>query len=126
MKAASRSQVTVGMIEHSKDALWLLNKVLGDQTQSLEKSFGPRRPQIYLLVCLNHILETYYASQAELVLASLRVLVTYLRKLDSEGISLPIADVKSSNLLSQGLKKCLLLDPIGAATAIHLTLKTLT
>ena len=52
--------------------------------------------------------------------------MSYLRKLDSEGQSLPIEEVKNSNLLSQGLKKCLLLDPIGAATAIHLTLKTLT
>ena len=35
-------------------------------------------------------------------------------------------EVKNSNLLNQGLKKCLLLDPIGAAPSIHLTLKTLT
>lgn len=60
------------------------------------------------------------------MLACLRVLVTYLQKLDQEGHSLPIDEVKDSNLLSQGLKKCLLLDPIGAATSIHLTLKTLT
>ena len=73
------------MIEHTRDALWLLNKVLSDSGQSLAQLFGPKRPQSTLLVNLNHILDTYYASQQELVLACLRVLVTYLRKLDSEG-----------------------------------------
>lgn len=30
VQTAARSSVTVGMIEHTKDALWLLNKVLSD------------------------------------------------------------------------------------------------
>lgn len=46
--------------------------------------------------------------------------------MDNEGHSLPIEEVRETNLINQGLTKCLLLDPIGAATSIHLTLKTLT
>ena len=114
------------MIEHTKDALWLLNKVIGSREQTIASIFATSNSQSNLLANLNQTLETYYASQSELVLACLRVLVTYLQKLDLEGHSLPIDEVKNSNLLTQGLKMCLLLDPIGAATSIHLTLKTLT
>lgn len=66
------------MIEHTKDALWLLNKVIGNREQTLESIFPAIDSQSKLLSNLNQTLETYYASQSELVLACLRVLVTYL------------------------------------------------
>jgi len=51
-------------------------------------------------VSLNAILETYYVTQWELVLACLRVLVSFLQKLDIESQALPIVDLKNSNLLN--------------------------
>ena len=30
-----RHKVTIGMIEHTKDALWLLNKVLSDKNRTI-------------------------------------------------------------------------------------------
>ena len=40
VQRAPRTSVTVGMIEHTRDALWLLNKVLSDSGQTLALMFG--------------------------------------------------------------------------------------
>ena len=66
------------MIEHTKDALWLLNKVIGNKDQQISNIFPQNVSQAYLLDNLNKTLETYYSSQPELIFACLRVLVTYL------------------------------------------------
>jgi len=66
------------MIEHTKDALWLMNKVIGNKDQTIASIFTRPEARATLLANLNQTLETYYASQSELVLACLRVLVTYL------------------------------------------------
>lgn len=67
-----------------------MNKVIANKDQSLTSIIASNDAQTDLLVHLNQTLETYYASQPELVLACLRVLVTYLQKLDQEGHQLPI------------------------------------
>ena len=73
------------MIEHTKDALWLLNKVIGNKDQQIQTIFPSNVSQASLLDNINKTLENYYASQPDLIFACLRVLVTYLQKLDIEG-----------------------------------------
>ena len=40
LQKVPRNQVTVGMIEHTKDALWLLNKVISNREHSIESIFS--------------------------------------------------------------------------------------
>ena len=68
------------MIEHVKDALWMLNKILSSKSHTLANIFHKSQTvtENTLLSNLNQTLESYYASQSELILACLRVLVTYM------------------------------------------------
>ena len=50
------------MIEHTKDALWLLNKVIGNKDQQISTIFPSNVSQASLLDNINKTLENYYAS----------------------------------------------------------------